>query len=838
MMVSPTAWWDRLALDVRHSLRVLGKARAFTAIAILSLALGIGANTAIFSIVYAVMLKTLPVEDPQQLVQLSIGERGTSITNPIWEALRDREQVFDGAFAYGGARFDLASGGEKQQVNGLYVSGDFFKALGVPAFAGRTLTREDDKRGGGAHGPVAVLSHAFWTTRYQQSAKAIGSSLRLDGQMFTIIGVTPPDFFGVTSGATFDVAVPLATQDIIRGKDSALDRRSNWWLRVVGRLKPGESLEQAQAGLRAIQPQVREATMPPNYSAADREGYLAGATSSFTLIPSATGPSNIRTRYRTALLTLTAAVALVLLIACANLANLLLSRASARRKEFAVRLALGASRARLVRQLLMESLLLAAAGAALGLLFAKWASGLIVAQMSVARSPIFLDLSIDRTVLGFTMAVAALTALIFGLAPAFRSTDLSANALLRGSGRSIAAGWRGFGLEKLLVVVQIAFSLVLIFGAALFVRSFTALSTLDPGFNQREVLMVGLDARRANLPQDRRLTEFARLLESMRALPGVKSAAVLMMPPIDGGSWTSRAFVRDYQATSEQDRRIYMNRVSPGYFATMGATLRGGRDFNEHDTANAPLVAIVNEAFARKFMGGGNPVGRTFELPGDNDDAPRDVVQVVGLMKDMKYASLRAEVPETVFVPMGQERRPGNYPNFAVRATGGDVMALSRGITAAARAIHPELMLEFRVFDTMVKESLAQERLIAMLSGFFGALALLVAGIGLYGVMSLAVSRRRQEIGIRMALGAHPSWVIAMVLRDVAIVTIAGLAVGTISGVLSGRLVTTLLFGLEPNDVGTWVGAIAALASAAALAGYLPARRAARIDPMTALREE
>jgi putative ABC transport system permease protein len=832
-----TSWW----LDVRHSLRVLGKAPAFTAIAILSLALGIGANTAIFSIVYAVMLKTLSVEDPQQLVQFSIGERQASITNPIWEALRDRENVFDGVFAYGNARFDLASGGEKQQVTGLYVSGDYFKTLGVPAFAGRTLTREDDKRGGGAHGLVAVVSHAFWTARYQQSAKAIGSSLRLDGQMFTIVGVTPPDFFGMTTGATFDVAVPLGTQDIIRGKDSMLDRRTTWWLRVVGRLKPGDTLERAQAGLRTIQPQVRDATMPQNYTPGEREGYLAGASSSsaFTLIPAATGLSSIRTRYRTALLTLTAAVALVLLIACANLANLLLARASARRKEFAVRLALGASRAQLVRQLLTESLMLAAAGAALGLLFAQWASRLIVSQMSSARAPIFLDLSIDRTVLAFTMTVAALTALIFGLAPAFRSTDLSANALLRGAGRSVStAGWRGFGLEKLLVVVQIAFSLVLIFGAALFVRSFNALSTLDPGFDKREVLMIGVDARRANIPEERRTAELARLLDAMRAVPGVTSATSLVMPPIDNGSWTSRAFVRGYEAASDQDRRIYMNRVSPGFFATMGAHLIGGRDFNEHDTMGAPLVAIVNQAFARKFMGGANPIGQTFEIPGDTSDQRR-TMHIVGLMQDMKYLDLRDAMPETVFVASGQEPKPGNYPNFAVRAAGGaDVTALTRGITAAARGIHPDLMLEFRVFDTMIKESLTQERLIAMLSSFFGALALLVAGIGLYGVMSLAVARRRQEIGIRMALGAHPSWVIAMVLRDVAIVTIAGLAVGTISGVLSGRLVTTLLFGLEPTDVATWMGAIAALAGAAALAGYLPARRAARIDPMTALRED
>ncbi len=472
-----------------------------------------------------------------------------------------------------------------------------------------------------------------------------------------------------------------------------LDRRSTWWLRIVGRLKPGESLEQAQAGLRAIQPQVREATIPPNYTAGEREGYLAGpaATSAFTLLPAATGPSSVRTRYRTALLTLTGAVALVLLIACANLANLLLARASARRKEFAVRLALGASRARLVRQLLTESLLLAIAGAALGLLFAQWASRLIVSQMSSARAPIFLDLSIDRTVLGFTMAAAALTTLIFGLAPAFRSTNLSANALLRGSGRSIAAGWRGFGLEKLLVVIQIAFSLVLIFGAALFVRSFNALSTLDPGFDRHEVLIVGLDARRANFPEEQRPAEFARLLEGMRAVPGVKSAAALSMTPIDGGAWTSRAFVRDYQAATEQDRRIYMNRVSPDYFATIGAMLRGGRDFNEHDTLNAPQVAIVNEAFARKFMRGGNPIGQSFLVPGDNNEDERRTLQIVGMVKDMKYVNLRAEVPETVFVPMAQEPKPGNYPNFAVRGTGGDVRALARGITAAARGVHPEL---------------------------------------------------------------------------------------------------------------------------------------------------
>ena len=836
-MVSLTSWWDRLALDLRHSLRVLGKAPAFTTIAILSLALGIGANTAIFSIVYAVMLKTLPVEDPQQLVQFSIGERQMSITNPIWEAIRDREKVFDDAFAFGTTRFDTSSGGEKQPVLGLYVSGGFFSTLGVPAYAGRILTRDDDKRGGGVHGPVAVLSHAFWRNRYQASAKAIGSSIRLDGAVFTIVGVTPPGFFGTSPGATFDVAVPLATQDLVRGKDSMLDRRTTWWLRMMGRLKPGESLEQAQIGLRAIAPQVREATVPPNYSPADQKTYLGGPTNAFSLLPASTGQSGVRGRFRTALLTLTGAVALVLLIACANLANLLLARASARRKEFAVRLALGASRGRLVRQLLTESLLLATAGAALGLVFAQWASHAIVAQMSSSTAGIALDLSIDRSVLGFTMAVTALTAVIFGLAPAFRSTDLSANALLRGSGRSIAAGWRGFGLEKLLVVVQIAFSLVLVFSAALFVRSFATLATLDPGFDSREVIVAYIDAQRAKYPAEQRFTEFTRLLEGVRAVPGVRSAASSVMTPMTGSSWTDTVFVRGHETASRQDRRVYVNRISPKYFETMGTPIRGGRDFNEHDTLSSPVVAIVNEAFARKFMRGTNPVGQTFELPSDNDDNVRKPLQIVGLVKDAKYTNLRDAIPETVYIAAAQDKAPGNFPTFVVRGAG-DTAALTRAITGVFRGVHPELAVEFRVFDTLVKDSLGQERLIAMLSSFFGALALLVAGIGLYGVMSLAVARRRQEIGIRMALGAHPSSVVAMVLRDVAIVTIAGLVVGTISGALSGHLVTTLLFGLEPNDVATWIGAIAALASAAALAGYLPARRAARVDPMTALREE
>ena len=828
-------WLDRLGLDVRHSLRVLGNAPMFTAVAVLSLALGIGANTAIFTIVHALLLKALPVAEPERLVQVTSPRQRIFFTNPLWEAIRDREQVFDGAFAFFNTRFDLAASGEKQLIDGVYVSGDYFRTLGIRPAAGRLLTRDDDRRDGGTQGPVAVLGYTYWRDRYRGSPDAIGGTIRLDGHPFTVVGVAPPGFFGVSVGNRFDVAIPIAAQMIIRGKDHWLDQRNGWWLRVFGRIKPGLTPEQAEAGLRALAPGIREATLPPDYRRPeDREDYLKD---SFALAPAATGHSWIRAQYRAALLTLMGAVGLVLLIACANLANLLLARASTRRKEFAVRLALGASRTRLVRQLLTESALIASAGAALGLLFAQWASGLLVGQIAYGSSPVFLDLSIDRAILGFTIGIAAATAILFGLAPAFRSTDLSAHALLKGSSRSVTtAGWRGFSLERLLVVVQIAVSLVLVCGAALFVRSFASLATLDPGFDRRQVLVVDVDARRAAFPPERRYAEYQRILESLRALPGVRSAAETMITPISSSSAMDIAYVPGKESLPRQQRRIFVNRISPGYFATLGTPIFAGRDISTTDTTSTPNVALVNEAFARRFFDGANPVGQTFETE-DDTGVVRTRFAIVGLVKDTKYASMREAIPPLAYYAMAQDSAHPLDTTFLIRGTT-DTAALVRGVTAAVRGIHTDLALEFDLLDTIVDKSLARERLIAMLSGFFGALALLVAALGLYGVMSLAVSRRRNEIGIRMALGARPSSVVWMVVRDVAIVTIVGLAIGAVSGVLSGRYVSALLFELTPSDLTTWLLAMATLGAAAALAGYLPARRASRLDPMLALRED
>jgi putative ABC transport system permease protein len=822
---------ERLVLDIRHSFRVLRRAPVFTVVAILSLALGIGANTAIFGIVHAFMLRALPVPEPERLVQVAITPTRASFTNPIWEAIRDQQRIFEGMFAFSRTRLDRSAGGERQYVEGLYVSGDFFTALGLQPFSGRLIGRDDDQRGGGRDGLVAVLSHEYWRRAYGGSPSAVGSTIRLDGHPFTIVGVTGPGFFGVTVGNRFDVAVPLGTEQLLRGTDSLLDKRGNWWLTIMGRLAPGEPAARAEARLRALIPHVRTQTMPEHYTGAARDQYLADP---LVLTPASTGASTLRTRYKAALFTLMGTVALVLLIACANLANLLLARASARQKEFAVCVALGATRLQLVRRLLTESLLLSAAGAAAGLLFASWASRFVVQQLSSARSPLFLDVSLDGTVLAFTAAAAILTTCIVGLAPAFRSTQLQANALIRGSSRSVSAGgWRGLSAEKMLLIVQIAFSLTLVFGALLFVRTFTTLATTDMGFEDQRVIVVSVDARRAAYAPDQRQGAAQRILDAVRTLPQTRSSASTIVIPITNNTWTAAAQVRDEGRQTQRQERVFMNRVSPDYFKTLSTPLLAGREFSNQDVFDGRPVAIVNRAFARKFLGGANPVGRTFEI----SEVETGPVEIVGLVEDSKYLDVRQAAPETVFLPTAQDAEPSNYMTFLLR-TSADTPALRAQVTDEIRRVHPNLGVEFRAFDAIVSESLMQERLVAILSAFLAVLALVVAAIGLYGVMSLNVSRRRNEIGIRMALGAQPEAVVWMVLRDVTFVTAIGLAMGALTGVWSGRLVGTLLYGLTPGDIPTWLLAMFALAISAGIAGYLPARRAAHVNPISALRGE
>ena len=482
--------------DLRDAFRALKATPVVTLVAILSLALGIGANTAIFSILDSLMLRTLPVKEPQRLVLLGEGDAArTSWTNPIWEQVRERQRLFDGAFVWWSTRFNLAQGGPTELVDGLWASGGLFDVLGVPAILGRTFTEADDRRGGGPDGPVAVISYNFWQRRFGGAADAIGRSLTVERVPFTIVGVAPPDFFGVDVGRTFDVAIPIGTEPLIRGKESSLDGRSYWWLNVMIRLKAGQSLEAANSAIRGVQPQIREATMPQDWRPQDKDGYLKEG---FSLIPAATGGSGLRQRYRLPLTTIMVVVGLVLLIACANIANLLLARATARRHELSVRVALGASRMRIARQLLSESLLLSGMGAAIGLLFAQWGSRLLVRQLSTSTNTVFLDLSLDWRVLGFTAGVAIATAVLFGMAPALRGTRVQPNDALKSQGRGVVGDGR-LGLGNVLVVLQVALSLVLIVAAGLFVRTFSSLASLNPGFDRRPILVASLNAQRAQL---------------------------------------------------------------------------------------------------------------------------------------------------------------------------------------------------------------------------------------------------------------------------------------------------------------------------------------------------
>jgi predicted permease len=819
--------------DLRDAFRALKATPVVSFVAILSLALGIGANTAIFSILDSLLLRSLPVKAPSRLALVGLeGDQFSSWTYPIWEQVRARADLFDGAIAWSDGRLNTTASGQTAFVDGLWVSGGYFDVLGVPAILGRTLTEADDRRGGGPDGPVAVISYPYWQRQYGGAADAIGRSIMLERVSFTIVGVTAPGFFGTTVGSTFDVAIPLGAEPIVRGKESALDRRSWWWLEMMVRLKPEQTLESGAAALRGVQPQIRDATIPENWRESDLNTYLEKP---FKLESGAGGPSFMRSRYQRPLLAIMGVVGLVLLIACANIANLLLARATGRRHELSVRLALGASRARLTRQLLAESLLLAGCGAALGLVFAQWGSRLIVRQLSTSTNQVFLDLALDWRILAFTTAVAVATALLFGTAPALRATRVQPNEALKEQGRGVA-GERRFGLGNLLVVVQVALSLVLIVAAGLFVRTFTRLANVDLGFDRDPVLVVGINATRAGVDPAERAALYERLRQAAAAVPGVASASVSAVTPVAGSTWQFLVEVPEQPSLTERDRIVHVNVVGPDFFRTFGTRLLAGRDVSARDTQSAPHVALVNEAFARKFYAGANPIGKVLRQPG-SPARPEVRREIVGYVEDAVYRSLRAPVPPTMYIPIWQQQELNPSTNVSVRAASGSPVLLTKSVAAALNGVDREVALTFRPLGEQIDSSLTQERVVAILSGFFGALALLLAALGLYGVTSYAVSRRRTELGIRMALGAAPGGVVRLVLRRVALLVGIGVLVGSGLSLWAARFVSTLLYGLQPRDPATLVAAVAVLASIGALAGWLPARRASRIDPARVLRE-
>ena len=824
--------------DLRLAIRALRATPVVSVVAVLSLALGIGANTAIFSLIDSLMLRALPVSQPDRLALLTDATSPASAqswTNPIWEQIRQRSHLVDGALAWSGSRFNLAAGGETRFVDGIWVSGAFFDTLGVPAMLGRTLTDADDRRGGGADGPVIVISYSFWQQYFNGAADAIGRTLTLDRVPFTVVGVTPPGFFGTDIGRSYDVAVPLGDEPLIRGRDSGLDRRSMWWLSVMVRMKPGQSIDTATAALRGVQPQIRDATIPDNWRPQDVSSYLKDP---FTLFSASTGSSFLRERFHKPLMTIMIVVALVLLIACANIANLLLARATARRHELSVRVALGASRWRLARQLMTESLLLSVAGAGLGMLIASWASRLLVGQLSTSTNTVFLDLSLDWRVLAFTIAVTAATALLFGTAPALRAAGVAPIEALKEHARSGVGDARA-GVASGLVVAQVALSVVLVVAAGLFVRTFSSLAAVHLGFERDRILIVNVSALRANVEPQQRIPLYERVRDAVRSVPGVAEAAVSVVTPVSGSTWSNRISVSDSVDLPERERQANANYVTPGWLSTYGTPIVAGRDIGPQDRKGSLRIVLVNQAFVRKFLAGTNPLGHTLHTDGVRGPGPR--MEIVGVVADAVYRSLRDPIPPTWYVPLAHYDDSVSPPlpavSLSVRASGGSPALLTKSIAAAIATIDPNLALTFRPLSDQVNASLTQERVVAMLSGFLGALALLLAGLGLYGVTSYAVTRRRAEIGIRMALGAAPAGVVRLVLARVTILVALGVLVGAGASVWLSTFVSTLLYGLQPRDPMTLATAAVTLAAVGAVAGWLPAYRASRIDPAQVLRE-
>jgi predicted permease len=827
---------DAILQDLRYALRALRRSPGFASVAILSLALGIGANTAIFSMIDAVILKSLPVNHPEELLQVMEGDQSyAGWSNPTWEHFRDRQDVFSRIFAYGRWSFNLATGGEVRPVNGQYVSGQYFDTLGVHAILGRTLTAADDKRGCAG---AAVLNYGFWQKEYGGSADVLGRTISIDRHPIDIVGVTAPGFDGTEVGGAFDVMVPLCASTLIRSGDTSLLDPTYLpigYLQVIGRLKPGVSARQATARLKALAPEIYKATLDgqgvrkdvTNWHAEDRDEYLKGT---FDTHPAANGISYLRRQYQQALMILMTIAGAVLLIACANVANLLLARGAARGREIAIRMAVGGGRGRLIRQLLTESLLLSGIGAMLGVVFAEWGARLLVRFLDAS-----LDVALDMRVLAFTASAAVLTGLLFGIAPAWRGTRVQPQTAMKASVRGAIEGSK-FGLGKLLVIAQVALSLLLVVGAGLMLSTFWKLNFGDAGFERDHVLVVTADLRSANYPVERWSAVYQEMLDRLRMIPGVRSASVSIVTPVCHCRWAIEVVIDGYTPKSHADALASYNHVSNRYFETLGTPVVAGRDFNSHDTSTSLKVGIVSETMAQKYFGGSSPLGQRFRTrDGDAESGP---IEIVGVVKDAKYGSLRDVPSPFFFLPWSQSEMPSPLTAFQLRSAGGATTALIPGVKAAIGGFNPNVSIAFQTLHAKLDESIEREGVLAALSGLFGALALLLATIGLYGVMSYNMARRRNEIGIRMALGAEQARVLRMVLGEAALLIAIGLAAGLGAALATTRFVASFLYGLTPNDPRTLLLAAAVLAGVSLAAGYLPARRASRLDPMLALREE
>ncbi len=826
-----------LGRDLRFAVRLLRLNPGFAAVAILSLALGIGANTAIFELLDAVLLRTLSVPAPQQLAdiqEIHRGRLGNTVARQrefsfaIWEQLRQQQKAFSGIAAWSTERFDLGKGGEAHYADGLWVSGSFFHVLQVQPILGRLISQSDDFRGCGLRG--VVISDAFWQRELGGRADALGRKLSLDGRPFEIVGVTPPSFSGLEVGRRFDVALPLCSEPAIQEDSPWTDSPTTWWLAAIGRLNLGWTLKRASAQLASIAPGIYAATLPSEYDAVASKDYLRFGLKAEA---AATGVSQLRKQYADPLWVLLTISGLVLLIACANLANLMLARAGARQREMALRLTLGASRARLIRQLLAESLLLAMIGAGIGIALAQVLGRVLIAFIGNAQNSVYLLLYPDLRVLSFTVGVAGFTCLLFGVAPAVQAARTDPGTVMKTSGRGLTAGREGFLLRRGLIISQVALSLILLIAALLFVRTFRNLLTVNAGFRQDNILVANFDFSSLHVPVASRLEYKRELLNNVRNTPGVVSAAETSIVPISGDGWNE--FINIPKASIYR-KLVDFNAASAGYFQTLQTPLIAGRDFDENDTPGSPLVAVVNERFAGTFFAGVNPIGETFAMQ-QSGGKPDKVYRIVGLGGDTKYRDLREEFNPIVFVAENQIPDPDPDCTFLIRSNESPSSLISSLKSTAARS-SPEIVLNFSVFRTTVLEKLTREGLMATLSGFFGVLAAILAMVGIYGIISYMVVWRRSEIGVRIAMGANKADILRLILREAVTLLAAGLVIGTALAVASGSAAEAMLFGLKPTDPLTVALAIASLTIVAVAASVVPAARAIAVDPMQVLREE
>jgi predicted permease len=829
------AWLESSLQDIRYALRTLSKSPGFTVAAILILALGIGANAAIFELLDAMLFRMLPVKDPAALVQVEVrgGNHGlginsgdeTNLTYPLWLQIRDHQQAFSGIFAWSTRGFDLGKGLAESDATGIWVSGDFFETLGLNPVRGRLIRPEDDRPDCGL--PGAVLSYPFWQSRFGGQDSAIGKSIVIDDLPVQVIGVAPANFTGLEVGAKFDFALPICSLAAYNPGEPMLHRTDYFWLRVIGRLKPGWTAPKASAELDSLSGGMLEATLPTGYASHVVDEYRRFHLDA---ISASTGVSDIRETYDAGLWLLLGITGLVLLIACSNLSSLMLARASAREREMAVRLALGASRWRLIRQLLAEGLVVAAAGAMGGAGLAGILSRGLVRSMNMNGDDVGLDLYLDGRMLAFITGVALFTCIIFALAPAFRSSRVSPGETLKSGGRGTTGGHARFSFQRILVVSQIAISLVLLVGAGLFARSFRNLVNVNPGFREKDLYAVYLSFGKLKLP-DMQLDEYSRnLVNEIRSIPQVESAATTTHLPF-AGSWTSGIRINNREGSTK------FTWASPGYFRTLGIPLISGRDFEETDTRHSPHVAVVSESFLREFLPGANPLGQVIHVAPE-PNFPATTYEIVGVVKDTKYQNLREAVtPPEAYAPFWQYPNPAPWLAVLIH-TSAPASELIPAVRAKMEARNADISVEYDVIEQEIQDSLAGERMMAILSGFFGALAALLATIGLYGVIAYFVALRRGEIGIRIALGANPGKIVALILRQTLAMLALGVAIGLALSLVAARSASSLIFGLKSTDPLTVAGSAAILVFVGVVASYVPAHRASRIEPMLALRHD